>query len=350
MPYLYVRTNPGSGDRADMLFVNTHFIMSVRAGGVVEDFSTAAETQNEAVQFIGQFLADEEGFQSLEEERKADVDEKQLGPRRIELVIQEKNPSNIYTVHQKRIVVVSLLEPSGNFTSYYLTGREWGSVEKRDLSKSTTTVTSDTVDIMEMFIYDGGSIYKEEREPFTTEITKQQTAWKRAQREFNRLDGSEKTQLNAWDGIAGMPPAVTTAATSQDSDTELDDFGAYGYSGGYSSWWMSRTPSTYKPSPPHKAYFRRAGDSVGCELLRKHEENLLTAKLEIVVVSDPVPKTEPAETREVVEVSKSNLPIVFTPEPDFQQCYCGMAGCDNCHLTSILAGINKKEHRRYDIH
>jgi hypothetical protein len=327
-----------------MIFIKTHLIMSVRAGDVMEDFSTADETQNEAVQLIAEFLADEEGFQSLEAERKADVGEEQLGPRRIELVIQEKNTSRTPAV-QKRIVVTSLLEPSGKFASYFLTGREWRSLEKRDLSKIRTTTNSDAVDILEMFIYDAGSIYKEEREPFSTEITKQQTAWRRACREFNRIGEPEKMQLDAWDGIVGMPPVVIKAATSHYPDIDSDDFEVYGYSG-----WMPRTPSTYKPSPPHKAYFRRAGDSVGCELLRKHEENLLTAKLEIVVVSDPVPETVPAETREDAEVSKSNLPIVFTPEPDFRQCYCGMAGCDNCHLTSILTGINKKEHRRYDIH
>jgi len=225
LPYLHVRTNPGSDDRADVIFAKVHLVMSVRAGNAMEDFSTADETQNEALQFIEQFLADEEGFQSLEAERKADVSEKQIGPRRVELLVQERNPSRLPAT-QKRLVVTSLIEPSGNFRSYLLTGREWRSMEKRDLSKITSTMNSDAVDVLEVFIYDAGSIYTEEREPFSTEVAKQQTAWKRALREFGRLDEPEKVQLRYWDGMAGMSPAVVKPTTTHYPEVD-PDFDAY---------------------------------------------------------------------------------------------------------------------------
>jgi len=313
----------------------------------MEDFSTADETQNEALQFIEQFLADEEGFQSLEAERKADVSEKQIGPRRVELLVQERNPSRLPAT-QKRLVVTSLIEPSGNFRSYLLTGREWRSMEKRDLSKITSTMNSDAVDVLEVFIYDAGSIYTEEREPFSTEVAKQQTAWKRALREFGRLDEPEKVQLRYWDGMAGMSPAVFKPTTTHYPEVD-PDFDEYAYTGG----WMGRTPSTYKPHPPHKAYFRVAGDSVGTELLRKQQEKLLADKLEIVVVPDLVlrePETKVSEVKPVATIPKTGLPIIFKPADGFAECYCGLPGCDNCHLTAISASTGGRGHRHHDIH
>lgn len=347
---MHIRTNPGSKDRADVIYLGVHFIMSIRVGNVIEDFSTADETQSEARQFINQFLADEEGFQSLEAERKADVDKKQLGPRRIELLVQEKNPARLPVI-QKRFVVTSLLEPTGNFGSYFLVGREWRSLEKQDLSWIKSNTNSETIDIIEMFIYDVESIYKKESEPFSTEISKQQTAWKRAWREFNRLSYEEKTELSRWNGVVEMSPIVSKPAAThyRDVDPEENDYG-YSYSG-----WLGRTPTVYKPSPPHKAYFRVAGDSVGTALLRKHQERLLTAKPEIAVISDLVPETQtpdtkPSETKDTMKVSKPGLPIIFKPEPDFHECYCGMTGCDNCHLTSIMSETGGKRLSRYTIH
>ena len=303
----------------------------------MEDFSIAPETQNEALQLIEQFLADEEGFQSLEAEREKDGGEKQLGPARIELLVQEKNPSRLPST-RKRLVITSLLEPTGNFRNYLLSGREWRDLEKRDLSRIKTSANSDTIDIIEMFIYDSNSIYKEEAEPFSTEITKQQTAWKRAHREFHRLSEAEKLQLARWDGAVGMSPAVNgpTKPASYYPDLDLDDdYSGYG-------WIGARTPAVYKPSPPHRSYFRVAGDGIGAELLKKHQEKLLAAKLEVVVVPDPVPEKAhaPAKSVEITAsatLSKTALPIIYKPDPDFQECYCGMTGCEYCHLTSILA-------------
>lgn len=317
----------------------------------MEDFSVAQETQNEAFQLIEQFLSDEEGFRSLEAERKEDVGEKQLGPARIELLVQEKNPSRLPAT-RKRFVVTSLLEPAGNFRNYLLSGREWRDVEKRDLSRIKSSMHSDAVDIVEMFIYNPNSIYKEEMEPFSTENTKQQTAWKRAHREFHRLSEAEKTQLNQWDGVVGMSPAevASTKPASYYPDVDLDD----DYSG--YSWIGSRTPAVYKPSPPHRACFRVAGDSAGAELLKKHQEKLLTAKLEVVVVADSAPeKKEPvskaAEVEARPEAHKSALPIIYRPDPDFHECFCGITGCDNCHLTAILAELgDARRHSRYNIH
>lgn len=307
----------------------------------MEDFSTAPETQNEAFQLIEQFLADEEGFQSLEAERKADVGDRRLGPRRVEVLIQERKPTRL-PAKRKRLLVTSVLEPSGHFQSHVVSGREWISLEKRELSDVVVNFNSDIIDIIELFIYDEGSIYKEEAEPFTTEPTKQSTAWKRLLREHGRLEHVEKVQLTKWDGVVGMSPAVTPPAPTY-PDVDPDD--DYGYG------WINRTPSTYKPSPPHRAYFRVAGDNVGAELLQKHRQKLLETKMEIVVVPDRIPE-EPKvlETKPVAKVPKPGLPIVFKPEDDFQKCYCGLPGCDNCHLTSILAETMMPKGGRYNVH
>lgn len=311
----------------------------------MEDFSISPEAQNEAVQLIEQFLADEEGFQALEAEKRTDVDEKKLGPRRIELVLQEKNAFRLPAT-RKRIVVTALYEPTGHFRTYLLHGREWRNREKGDLSRIKTSAGSDKVDILEMFIYDNKSIYKEESEQFSTEEPKQETAWKRAWRELNRLSNGEKEQLHQWDGTAGTSPG-TTPAVSAWQDPDLDDDYGYGY--------LTHTPSVYKPSPPHRSYFRVAGDSVGTELLQKQRERMLTATIEVASVPDPTPE---AKTPVVPGVGTAEsprgpvraLPIIFKPDDSFNTCYCGMPGCDNCHLTSVLAELGGKKPGHYTVH
>lgn len=343
-PYVRILRDVSVTSSTEILFLPMHYILGIRSGNMMEDFSTADETQNEAWQLIEQFVADEEGFQVLESERKTDVTEKRLGPRRIEVLIQEKRVVTSVPAKRKRLVVTGLLEPSGRFPGHILAGREWRNVELRDLAFTVTSFNSELVDIMELFIYDGGSIFKEENEPFGTETKKQETAWRRAVREFGRIEPAQRGLLVNWDGKTGMPPAAASpGAKSIYPDVEPDDYYGYGHS------WINRPPPTYKPSPPHRAYFRVAGDAIGNELLQKHHQKLLETRMEIIVVPDPVPVAPdpPVEAK----VSKPHLPIIFKEDDSFHQCYCGMPGCENCHLTAILAESGgRMQNGRYTIH
>lgn len=310
-----------------MIYLPTYFILGVRTGNIMDDFSTAPETQNEAIEVIEQFMADEEGFRELE--RESNSDEKSSGPRRVEVLIQERNPG-LFPARQQRLVVTAILSPSGHFNTYTVSGRVWRDMLQNDLASQVVTFASEGIDILEIFIFGGSEVFREETEVFSTESTKQAKAWRTLEREHRRLGPQERIALVTWSG--GEASASKTTAGNRYPETEPYDKEPHTH-------WTQRAPSVYNKaafSAVHKAYFRVAGDDIGIKLHQDHRKKTQAATLDIVVVPDsesPTGKPVPAKAAKVVG---AKMPIAFVPSEEFQFCYCGMPACENCHITSIV--------------
>lgn len=226
-------------------------------GDISETYQQNQEDLNEAFETIMACLFgdDEVGFRVMESDdgEGEEEDAVLVGPKRIELLLRGiKNETK-----EKRVVVTSLLPPSGRFSSTTVVGRVWKTYA-HDLPKSMIHLRSDDYWISQIILHAGGEGGAVATYKFGKEAGKE-SAWHQLEGHYYKFKQPELTVVRAWD-VGGKSEDKSPAhAGYWDDDDDV-----YGVGQGHSHYYQ-RVPSTYQPPT---GYFRVRGDEVGAELFR----------------------------------------------------------------------------------
>lgn len=240
-----------------------------------ETFDVEPESQNHAVEMIQQILkADGVTVDSQEKD-------KGMGPKRMEVVVRRFGGGLAHNEQEKKIVVTSILPPSGTFM-YTLRGRSWWPTTKA-LGKEAEPFHSNMwwIKTIETHHSSSASSY------ITYSTSDRDTPWKKVEEFYENLTSSEIQVIKNW------VPEPSKIISPYDNDFS-DDYG-YGYGGNY----YSKGPSYYQPVA---AAYRVSGDEIGAKIYLEQMERLVKHKAAPAKEAEPVPEKKV----KVGEGSKSN--------------------------------------------
>lgn len=208
-----------------------------------ESFGFDQESQNHAFETIETFF-EEEGSTLKSQEK-----DEGMGPKRIEVSLCRFG-NCLARDENKRIVVTSILPPSGTFT-YTIRGREWWPATKV-LCKEVESFHSSMWWIKSVEIHYGST----SSSYMTYGLHEKDLPWGRVEEFYTKLTDSEAMVLKKWE-----PPANKTFYT------ELDDYG-YGY--------YNYGPTHYLPEV---ADYRVSGDEIGAKIYLEQMERVAKSQV-----------------------------------------------------------------------
>lgn len=295
-------------------------------------FGHDQEEQNEAYETLVDLLMMEERSEDREEEAMTIA-----GPKRMEVVLKQISSPTIV----RRLIVTTILPPSGHFKNYMLGGRIYKTCGTLEKFKSTG-MSSDMWRISEIKQYPGGV-----SAPATTyygshSVERMDAAWKKIVTFIKSLHPSEINVIQGWE----------CKSNPLDDDDE-DDLYGFGYGGMGGSHYTQRIPSAYQPPPPPVAMLRTAGDEVG-KLIHLGTSEIEVARPDSereMDILEYLEKKDEAETEENPEAeisasieagSKTSGDGGSSNNSDVSNivfCDCGSPSCTTCQEIALAEGL-----------
>ena len=271
------------------LSLNTYFINYVKLDNWKRNFLTGQEEQNEAFEEIRTAFPDEEPSQ---EEGKTAV----VGPRRLELVMQEACKPNIGP--KKVLVVTHHIPPNRSFRCDGFQGRI--RMDNGVLVNSEVIIHCNEWRIVDVCVKKpaGGSISRF----FGNTILGGEDAIKYAVSQLKLFTPRDLTAVRNW------KPA------SEDDEDEGVGYGAYGRRYQAQQGWPSHCPNHYQKPVPQVAHYRVMGDDQGVREFKEYLEKMKKEGLKAAPLAEYVARTMEKEvSKKKVRGEPTSSKIVQDP-------------------------------------